>query len=82
MKNLIYKPKRGKHITFDDFVDNTKEYDSFWVEMCSQCYKKYKDILGKRVDEGGIACGTCSVKWCTNEADYYVDFGKNEVKFV
>lgn len=40
-----------------------------------------KGILGKRADNGGTACGTCSVKGCENEADYYVDFDKSEVKF-
>lgn len=81
MKNMIYISKRGKQIIFDDYEDNTEEYNSYWVEMCPQCYQKYKDILDKRADDGGIASGTCSVKGCANEADYYVDFTKNEVIF-
>ena len=82
MKNMIYKAKRGKQIIFDDYTDDTKEYNSYGVEMCSHCRNKYRNILGKRVDDGGTACGTCSVKGCENEADYYVDFDENEVKFI
>lgn len=81
MTNMIYTSKRGKQIIFDDYVNNTEEYGSYWVEMCPHCYNKYRNILGNRVDDGGIAQGTCSVRGCTNEADYYVDFDKNEVEF-
>ena len=76
MKVMIYK-----NIVFDDFVDNTEEYDSYYVEMCPYCYNKYKNVLDRRVDDGGAACGTCSVKSCENESDYYVDFDMNEVSF-
>lgn len=82
MKKMIYKPKKRQYIIFDDYEDNTEEYNFYWVEMCPQCYKKYKNILGKRADDGGTACGTCSVEGCKNEADYYVDFKKNEVVFI
>ena len=78
---MTYTSKRGKQIVFDDYVDNTIEFNSYWVEMCSHCHNKYRGILGKRADDGGTACGTCSVKGCENEANYYVDFNKNEVKF-
>lgn len=81
MKNMVYTSEREEQIVFDDYVDNTKEYNSYWVEMCSCCLNKYKDIIGNRVDDGGAACGICSVKGCENEADYYVDFDKDEVKF-
>ena len=76
MKKMFYKG-----ISFDDYVNNVSEYNSYWVEMCPSCYNKYKDILGNRVDDGGCACGTCSVYGCENEADYYVDFNKDEVSF-
>lgn len=78
---MTYTSKRGKQIVFDDYVDNTIEFNSYWVEMCPHCHNKYRGILGKRVDDGGTACGTCSVKGCENEANYYADFDKNEVKF-
>ena len=78
---MVYTSKRGKQIVFDDYVDNTVEYDSYWAEMCPHCHNKYKGILGDRVDDGGSACGTCSVMGCENEADYYVDFSKDEVRF-
>ena len=82
MADMIYTSKRGKQIVFDDFEDNTEEYDSYWVEMCPHCHNKYKGILGNRADDGGTACGTCSVKGCENDADYYVDFNMNEVTFI
>jgi hypothetical protein len=69
-----------KKIIFDDYVDNTVEYNSYWVGMCKHCYDKHKGILGNRVDDCGS--GLCSVKGCNNEADYYVDFDMNEVEFV
>ena len=80
MADMIYT-KRGKQIVFDDFVNNTAEYGSYYVEMCPNCYNKYRNVLGNRVDDGGSAQGICSVKGCDNEADYYVDFEKNEVEF-
>lgn len=76
MKTMIYK-----NIMFDDFVDNTEEYESYYVEMCPHCYNKYNTILDNRADDGRAACGICSVRGCDNEADYYVDFDMNEVKF-
>ena len=76
MKGMTYKS-----IVFDEYVNNTVEYGSYWVEMCEDCKNKYKHILGNRIDDGGAACGTCSVKGCNNEADYYVDFDMNEVEF-
>lgn len=78
---MIYTSKRGRQIVFDDFVANTTEYGSYWVEMCPHCHNKYKGILGQRIDDGGTACGVCCVEGCGNEADYYVDFSVNEVNF-
>lgn len=82
MKNMVYTSKRGKQIVFDDFVNEIKEYGSCYVEMCPHCHNKYRGILGKRCDASGTAMGTCSVKGCWREADYYVDFDKNEISFV
>lgn len=78
--NMVYTSNNGEKIVFDDFVNNTAEYNSYWAEMCPCCHNKYKSILGDRVDDGGTACGICSVKGCDNEADYYVDFDMNEVE--
>lgn len=78
--NMVFAPENEKKIVFDDFTDNRKEYDSWWAEMCPCCYEKYKDILGSRASTG--AMGTCSVKGCDNEADYYVDFSENEVEII
>lgn len=78
-RDMIYTSKCGKQIVFDDYVDNTFEYNSYWVGMCKHCHDKYKSILDNRVDNCGSGC--CSVKGCENEADYYVDFNMNEVTF-
>lgn len=77
---MVFKANDNEKIVFDDYTDNTEDYDSYWVEICEDCLNKHKDILGNRVDDGG-ACGICSVKGCNNVADYYVDFDKNEVEF-
>jgi hypothetical protein len=45
MVNMIYTAKRGSKIVFDDYVDNTEEYDIYWAEMCMHCYNKYKDEI-------------------------------------
>ena len=76
MREMVY----NKQIVFDDYVDNTFEFNSYWVGMCSHCHNKYRGILGNRVDRGS-AWGTCFVKGCNNEADYYVDFHMDEVEF-
>ena len=80
MEDMIYTSKRGKRIIFDDFCDESEEYGTFWVEMCPHCHNKYKGILGNRCDDRGSAQGTCSVEGCENEADYYVDFARDEVE--
>lgn len=80
MAQMIYTSKRGKQIVFDDFCDETEEYQSFWAEMCPRCHNKYRGILGNRCSDKGEAQGVCSVEGCENEADYYVDFAVTEVK--
>ena len=78
--DMVYNVERDKQIVFDDYVDDTFEYNSYWVGMCQHCYNKYKNILDNRIDDCGS--GFCSVKGCNNEADYYVDFDMNEVTFI
>ena len=80
MAIMIHTSENGKRIVFDDYQDNVKEYNSYWVEMCPHCLDKYKDILEDKYSDG--AGGTCSVQGCENEADYYVDFALTEVNFV
>ena len=81
MKNMIYTSKRGRKVIFDDYEDNTKEFNSYWVEMCPHCHRKYTKILKGKFDDGGTACGICSVKGCENDAEYYADFNMDEVTF-
>ena len=79
-KNMVYETANEK-IVFDDYADRTEEYDCCEVEMCPQCYNKYKNAIEERADDGGIAGGTCSVKGCNNQSDRYVDFWQDEVSF-
>lgn len=81
MKNMIFKYDKNL-IVFDDYVDETEEYDAYYVEVCSCCRDKYKSVLAIRVDDDGSCWGTCFVDGCNNEADYYVDFNKDEVEFI
>lgn len=80
MKKMVYTSKRGNKIIFDYFVDNTKEYNTFYAEMCPHCHNLYKGILGNRASHG--ARGICSVDGCQKEADYYVDFSPEDVSFM
>ena len=78
MTNLVYTSARGKTITFDDFNDEREEYGTYWVGMCPSCHNYFRGILGSRCDNYGSGC--CSVKGCTNDATWYVDFSADEVK--
>ena len=42
MKDMVYMFNNKEEIVFDDYVDNTVEYNSYWVEMCPHCHNKYK----------------------------------------
>jgi len=76
-KNMKFVAHNGVSIVFDDWT-KTEEYGDYWGGMCQECFNKFKNILDDRVSDGS---GCCSVKGCENEADYYVDFLKNEVTF-
>lgn len=77
-KDMKFVAHNGMNIVFDDWNDEVEEYGTYWGGMCQECFNKFKNILGDRVSDGS---GCCSVKGCENEADYYVDFLKNEVSF-
>ena len=81
-KAMIFNSPRGKRIVFDDFYfyedRDFPERGNYYVEMCQKCHRKYRGILGDRFDDGGSACGTCSVLGCENEAHYYVDFNPDD----
>ena len=78
MEEMKYLGSVGRVITFDDFVDETEEYNQYWVGMCGECITKYKENLGDKVPTGS-PLGTCSVKGCRKEADYYIDFSEDEI---
>ncbi len=72
---MAYKAE-GTRVVFDDYE---VEDDSCWAELCPACLGKYRKILAGHASDG--AAGTCSVKGCQNEAEYYLDFKKEEVSF-
>lgn len=78
--SMIFE-RNGEKIVFDDFVDETKENKGYWVDLCSKCQNKYKDILGERISKSGAKDNMCSVRGCFEETEYYVDFKKDEVRF-
>lgn len=83
MKRMIYVPMQkhaSRPLVFDDYVDNTGEFQSYWACLCGQCREKYGTELEGRIDDCGS--GTCSIEGCSNDADFYVDFGMNEVVVV
>lgn len=79
MLKATFKSNSEKRIIFDDFCVES-EYDTVWVEMCPHCHNKYKTILGGRCSDTGEEQGICSVEGCDNEADYYVDFKRDEIE--
>lgn len=73
-----------KGIVFDDWTEG--EFGEIWAEMCADCAAKYGDTIAGEIDDGGTACGCCSVKGCHNTGDnphkmhYYIDFDRALVK--
>jgi hypothetical protein len=62
---------------FDDFVVNDDDSDiaddmsSFWTQVCKKCNERY-NFPSAYLSEG--SAGTCGVKGCDRESDYYYDF--------
>jgi hypothetical protein len=82
MIKMVYKG-----IKFDDWVDDTEEYNSYWSEICEKCYQKHKDVFdnvfGDRMDDGGSGVACCGIDGCTsNKAYIYLDFMKDKVSFI
>ena len=73
MASLLFK-----EIEFDDYVDEVREYGTYYVHICDACYQKHKTEIENRIDKNG-ANGYCSVKGCWNEAEHYVDFAPEDV---
>jgi len=80
--NLVF---RG--ITFDnwndekEFPENEMEDGNIhhWSGICQSCLNKHP-IEENLLDDGGS--GTCDIKGCSGEADYYVDFVDSELEFI
>lgn len=77
---MLYN-KGAQSIVFDDFAPMETE-GSYWVNMCPRCRDRYFKYLKNKVDDCVPAGLTCSVLGCFNEADFYVDFEPEEIKFV
>lgn len=82
MKDMKFITHDGTEVIFDDWCDETddEELGGYWVGICTECFKKYHGAFGRRISSNPSE-DICSVKGCENEADYYVDFLKNEVAF-
>ena len=61
-------------VRFDDFAEN--EDGSHWAYMCKECAEKYG--ISKKYLDNGCGGGICSVQGCECEADYYIDFPKEQ----
>jgi hypothetical protein len=77
--NLIF---RG--ITFDNWTEEEAEYGDginphHWSGICQSCLDKHP-IEQNLLDDGGS--GTCDIKGCSGEADYYIDFVDSELEFI
>lgn len=80
MLNLAYKLKDGNDLLFDDYINESEDYGTYYVLMCEDCRRKYAENFKhepKAVTSG--ANGICSVCGCENEADYYIDFDTSHV---
>lgn len=79
-KDMKFVAHNGVSIVFDDWCDETEEYGTYWVGICTECFKKYHGAFGRRISSNPSE-DICSVKGCENEADYYIDFLKDKVAF-
>ena len=75
MQILRYRTKSGKIIKFDDFV--TEGNGKYWVEMCESCMNKHKEDFDTKYSPS-TSTSACSVSYCQNPAEYYVDFTDGE----
>ena len=80
---LVFTTETGEPILFDEWVDETgwepPRYGyTYWTAICKDCYNKYHGVLGDRISSGGS--GWCGVSGCNQaeNAEYYVDFSKDD----
>ena len=77
MENLIYEG-----IVFDEY---TQDDGGIWAEICEKFAQKNTSTkIANNIDDGGTACGCCSVKGCNNNGSdpnkkhYYIDFRRKK----
>lgn len=81
-KKMIYTAPNGKEVAFDAWEDDTEEYGTYWADICPECCKKYKKELWGKLSDGASGEASCYICGCENtNAEAYVDFDKNEVRF-
>lgn len=81
-KKMIYTAQNGKEIAFDAWEDSTEEFGTYWADICPACCKKYKKELWDKIVDGASGIASCYICGCENtNAEAYVDFDQNEVRF-
>lgn len=65
------------NVTLDDWVRNEPDKDlSFgWTQVCNRHAKEFPECM---VDFGS-GNGICGVKGCSQEAEHYVDFDREDI---
>ena len=75
---MIYESKTGDTVKFDDYEQ--EDTGATWVAICKDCWKKYKDTLENAKHSPASCISVCYVKDCRNEAEFYIDFTKEQKK--
>lgn len=82
LRKMIYTAANGREIIFDAWEDSTEEFGTYWADICPDCCKKYKKELWGKIADGASGEASCYICGCENtNAEAYVDFDKNEVRF-
>ena len=77
-RHMIFTSEDKTEVVFDDF---NNDESGCWSAMCVDCKKKYGALMIGKFDNCCAVQQICGVKGCGNEADFYVDFHKDEVRF-
>jgi hypothetical protein len=73
---LVYNNK----VVFDDFVSKEDAMLNSYSQICDHCVSKH-NVPVNLLDPIPVSDMTCGVEGCNNEADYYIDFCDNEIKY-
>ena len=82
LRKMIYTSPNGKEVAFDAWEDATEEFGTYWADICPECCKKYRKELFDKISDGASGEASCYICGCENtNAEAYVDFDKNKVRF-